>query len=162
MSIAVGSAIPRAQLRRKTAAGVEAVDMEQFTRGRTVILFGVPGAFTGTCSETHLPGFVARRDDLKKAGVDEIACVAVNDPFVMEAWGKHTGAADHLVMLSDGNAEFAEAMDVVLDATRFGMGRRNRRFAAVVRNGVIDYLGVEEGREVGVSSAEAVLDFLGS
>ncbi len=160
MSVSVGDSIPEVSLRRKTADGVEPVSTSRFLAGRNVVLFAVPGAFTSTCSDVHLPGFLTAADSLGEAGADEIVCVAVNDASVMDAWGRTSGAAGHITFLADGNGELAEAMDLELDLTIAGMGLRSRRFAAVVRDGVIEYLGVEPGREVGISSAAAVLEFL--
>jgi peroxiredoxin len=140
-----------------TAGGIRQVSTDEFFAGRRIALFAVPGAFTPTCSDTHLPGFLARADDLRALGVDEIACTAVNDIFVLDAWSKATASADYITMLADGNGELARALDLALDGTGFGMGWRSRRYALVANDGVIEYLGVEDGRDVGVSSAEAVL-----
>lgn len=159
--ISTGEPIPEATLRRKTADGVETISTSEFCNGRTVVLFGVPGAFTPACSDVHLPGFVTSTDTLRAAGVDETVCVAVNDPFVMDAWSRASGAAEFVTFLADGSGEFAAAMGLELDLGAIGLGRRNRRYAAVVRDGVIEYLGVEPGRDVGVSSAQAVLEHLG-
>jgi peroxiredoxin len=125
-----------------------------------VVLFAVPGAFTPTCSDVHLPGFVSHLDELSAKGVDTVACLAVNDPFVMGAWQKQREIPESLKLLSDGNGDFVEALGLVLDASRFGMGKRSRRFAMVVDDGVVSYLGVEPGGEVGVSGAAAVLESL--
>ena len=160
MTVSIGDMIPEISVRRKSSDGVETVSTVEFFRGRTVVLFGVPGAFTPSCSDVHLPGFVVSSDSLKAAGVDEIACIAVNDAFVMAAWGHSSGAADHITFLSDGNGELAVGMGLELDLNAIGLGVRNRRYAALVRDGVIEYLGVEQGREVGVSSAGAVLEHL--
>jgi len=160
MAVSTGDRIPEMTLRRTTASGVETVSTADLFGGRTVALLGVPGAFTPTCSDVHLPGFVASADALRAAGVDEIVCVAVNDAFVMDAWGRASGAADHITFLADGNGELAAKMGLELDLGEIGLGVRNRRYAALVRDGVIEYLGVEPGREVGVSSADAVLEYL--
>ena len=159
MRAASGDRFPEVELRRSTG---EPVATGELTRGRTVVLFGVPGAFTPTCSDTHLPGYVTRADDLRAAGADEIACVAVNDAFVMAAWAEASGAGAQLTFLADGNGTLAEALGLELDASRFGMGTRLRRFAAVVRDGVVEYLEAEAGPEVGVSGAETVLERLRS
>lgn len=160
MALSNGDSFPRVTLRRKTPDGVEMVSTAELFRGKTVALFGVPGAFTPACSDVHLPGFVVAADALREAGVDEIACVAVNDAFVMDAWGRARGAEEHITFLADGNAELATRMGLELDLGAVGLGIRNRRYAALLRDGVIDYLGVEPGRDVGVSSAEAVLEHL--
>ena len=160
MAVSTGDRIPEMTLRRKTSNGVEAVSTAEFFGGKTVALLGVPGAFTPACSDVHLPGFVVSADALRAGGVDEIACVAVNDAFVMDAWGRASGAADHITFLADGSGELAAKMGLELDLGAIGLGVRNRRYAALVRDGVIEYLGVEPGREVGVSSADAVLEHL--
>lgn len=160
MTLAVGESIPDVTLRRKTPGGVEPVSMTEYFAGKTVALCAVPGAFTPACSDVHLPGFVVAAEALRKAGVDEIVCIAVNDAFVMDAWGRSSGAAEHVTFLADGNGELAGSMGLSLDLTAIGLGVRNRRYAAVVRDGVVEYLGVEPGREIGVSSAEAVLEHL--
>ena len=157
MPSSVGDRFPSLTLNRMTAEGIRPVKTDDFFAGRRVALFAVPGAFTPTCSDTHLPGFLARADDLRALGVDAIACTAVNDIFVLDAWSKATHSADYITMLADGNGDLARALDLALDGTSFGMGLRSRRYAMVVNDGVIEYLGVESGPEVGVSSAEAVL-----
>ena len=161
MPIAVGDRIPSTQLSRLVDGRVSAISTDDFFAGRRVALFAVPGAFTPTCSDAHLPGFLAHVDDLEANGVDLVACTAVNDAFVMEAWARVTGAENRIVMLADGSGDLARALGLELDASRFGMGSRSRRYAAIVVDGVVEYLGVEYGREVGVSSAEAVLAALG-
>lgn len=162
MSLSTGDRIPETTLRRRTESGIEPVSTGEFFRGRTVVLFGVPGAFTPACSDVHLPGFQVAADALAKAGVEEIACVAVNDAFVMDAWGRARGATDHVTFLADGNGELAEGMGLTLDLTPIGLGKRSQRYAALLRDGVVEYLGIEPGRDVSVSSAQAVLDYLGS
>ena len=157
MTIEIGNKVPEATFKVFNADGMQDVSSGELFDGKRVVLFAVPGAFTPTCNDTHLPGFLVRSDEIKAQGVDTIACVAVNDAFVMASWGKATGAADHLQMLADGNGDFARAMGLELDATGFGMGKRSRRYAAIVDDGVLRYLGVEPGPEVGVSSADAVL-----
>jgi len=160
MALSAGDRIPDVTLRQKTPDGVEPVSTADFFRGRTVALFAVPGAFTPACSDVHLPGFVVSSDALKEAGVDEIACVAVNDAFVMDSWARASGADKLVSFLADGNGELAKSMGLELDLSAIGLGVRNRRYAALVRNGLIEYLGVERGREIGVSSAQAVLEHL--
>ncbi|MCG8458374.1 MAG: peroxiredoxin, partial [Holophagales bacterium] len=116
--------------------------------------------FTPTCNDTHFPGFMTKADELKAKGVDEILCMAVNDPFVMASWGKSLQAGDHIRLLSDGNGEYAAALGLTLDLSAIGLGTRSARFAAVVDDGEVTYLGVEPGKDVGVSSADAVLEHL--
>lgn len=157
MTIAVGDRIPDAQVWVVTREGAKSMPAsEALGRGR-VVLFGVPGAFTPTCSDHHLPGFLLRADDLQAKGVDTIACMAVNDPFVMAAWGKDRHVDGKIVLVSDGNADLTKAMGLELDGSGFGLGTRNRRFAAVLEDGVVTQLNVEEGGGVDVSSAEKIL-----
>ena len=160
MTIQIGDRVPEATLRRWTDDGMEMVSTGELLGGKKVVLFAVPGAFTPTCSDTHLPGFMVRSDEIKAKGADSLVCVAVNDAFVMAAWGKASNVGDHILMLSDGNGEFSRALGLELDASGFGMGQRSKRYAAVIDDGVVTYLGVEPGKEVGVSSAEAVLEAL--
>ena len=155
--IDVGDSIPEVTLRTLTADGVRDVSTAELFSGKKVVLFAVPGAFTPTCSDNHLPGFLERAGEIKARGVDTIACVSVNDAFVMAAWGRDRGASDDILMLADGNGDFARALGLELDISRFGMGLRSRRYAAIVDDGVVRMLGVEDGPEVGVSSADAVL-----
>jgi peroxiredoxin len=129
---------------------------ELFAKGRSV-LFGVPGAFTPGCDRTHLPGFVAQVDELKANGVDRVACVAVNDAFVMDAWGKSHDVGDRILMLADGNAELTKALDLVMDGSGFGLGIRCQRFAAIIDDGTITRLDVDERGAIDVSSCGAVL-----
>jgi glutaredoxin/glutathione-dependent peroxiredoxin len=161
MPIEVGETIPDVQVQRMTADGVRGVSTREYFAGRRVALFAVPGAFTPTCSETHLPGFLVRADDLRERGVDAVACTAINDAFVLHAWAKATGAAGVIDMLADGNGDLAHALGLDKDSSRWGQGRRSRRYAALVDDGTVTYLGVEPAGEVGVSSAEAVLAALG-
>lgn len=160
MTIQIGDRVPEATLRRWTDDGMQTISTGELLGGKKVVLFAVPGAFTPTCNDTHLPGFLVHSDEIKARGVDEIVCVAVNDAFVMAAWAKATNAGDHILMLSDGNGELAAAMGLALDASGFGMGGRSKRYAAILDDGVVSYLGVEPGKEVGVSSADAVLENL--
>ena len=157
MPIAEGDRIPDVQLMTTSGARLTQVrSAEVLGRGK-VVLFAVPGAFTPTCSDHHLPGFVLRASELRDKGVDTIACVSVNDPFVMEAWGKDRGVGDDILMLADGNGEFAEAMGLQMDGRSFGLGSRSQRYAAVIEDGVITALRVEPGPGLEVSSAESVL-----
>ncbi len=160
MTIQVGERVPEVTLRRWTDDGMTTVTTSDLLDGKKVVLFAVPGAFTPTCSDTHLPGFLLKSDEIKAKGIDTIVCVAVNDPFVMASWGEALNTGDHILMLSDGNGELARAMGLELDASAVGLGQRSKRYAAVIDDGVVRYLGVEPAREVGVSSADAVLQDL--
>ncbi len=157
MTINVGDRIAVATLKHMTKDGPANITTDELFSGKTVVLFSVPGAFTPTCHAKHLPGFVQHVAQLKAKGVDTIACLAVNDVFVMAAWGKASGAGDDIQMLADGNAEFTRALGLELDATGFGMGIRGKRFALVVKDGVVTQLNVEAGGEFRVSTAEYVL-----
>lgn len=160
MRIRVGERMPDGVLRTRTREGVEVLTTDRIFGGRRVVLFAVPGAFTGTCSEIHLPGFLARVEDFAACGIDRLACLAVNDAEVMEAWRLQTGAAHHILMLSDGNADYVRALGLEVDLSAFGMGTRSRRFAAVVEDGVVQVLEIESGADVTVSSAESILQIL--
>jgi peroxiredoxin len=138
---------------------VETIDTHTFFNSRKVVLFAVPGAFTPTCSERHLPGFVERFDDFRQRGI-EVACIAVNDPFVMKAWGESLQVPAGLHMLSDGNGEFTRALGLEMDASAYGMGSRAKRFALYAEDGVVKQLHVEAPGEFRVSSAEHVLSQL--
>lgn len=157
MSIQVGERIPDATLRTVDVGKVKTVTTREIFDGKKVVLFGVPGAFTPTCSDDHLPGFVVRANDLKARGVATIACVAANDAYVMDAWARARGVGDSVLMLSDGNLELAEAMGLVFDLAVAGMGRRNRRFSMLVDDGVVKTLHVETGPGVNVTGAETIL-----
>ncbi len=157
MTISVGATIPDVKVMTMTADGPKPVQTGDVLGHGRVILFGVPGAFTPTCSDHHLPGFVLRAEDLKAKGVDTIACVSVNDAFVMGAWAKDRGVDDKIVMLADGNGEFTRAMGLELDGSGFGLGTRSQRYAALLEDGVVRRLNVEQGTGVDVSSAESML-----
>ncbi len=157
MAINVGDKIPSATLRRKDENGITQIKTDELFKGKKTVLFSVPGAFTPTCSARHLPGFVLNADALKMTGIDAIACISVNDPFVMGAWGKDLGVGDKVAMLADGSAEFAKATGLTLDLTARGMGLRSTRYSMVVDNGVVKTLNIEPPGEFGVSSAEAAL-----
>ena len=159
MTISIGDTIPDVKLVKATADGPEAVQAKEFFAGRKVALFSVPGAFTPTCSAAHLPGFVEKADDLKAKGIDEIACTAVNDAFVMGAWSK-SGGAGNITMLSDGNAEFAEAVGLTMDSSGFGMGKRGQRYSMVIDDGKVIQMNVEAPGDFKVSSAEYMLNQL--
>jgi len=137
------------------AEGPVGMSTADIFEGKKVVLFAVPGAFTPTCSMAHLPGFVVHVDEIKSKGVDTVACMSVNDVFVMNAWGQSANA-EHLVMLADGNADFTTALGLELDGTGFGMGKRSQRFAMIVDDGVVSLLNVDAGALEG-SSAEAIL-----
>jgi peroxiredoxin len=158
MTIKVGDTLPEVTLTKVTDNGPEAVDTTSFFAGRKVALFSVPGAFTPTCSAKHLPGFLDKADAFKAKGVDEIACTAVNDAFVLGAWSKSNAADTKVTMLADGNADFARAVDLVFDGSKFGMGTRGQRFSMLVDNGVVTQLNIEGPGEFKVSSAEYMLE----
>ncbi|MBV6633000.1 MAG: peroxiredoxin [Alphaproteobacteria bacterium] len=158
--IKVGDKIPSVTLRVLTADGMDEITTETVFGGKTVALFGVPGAFTPTCSAQHLPSFLRNEEALKAKGVDAIACIAVNDPFVMKNWAETSGAASVIQMLPDGNAELTKAMGLEMDGTGFGLGIRSQRFAAVVKDSEVVHLAVEEPGAFEVSSGDAVLKHL--
>ena len=155
MTIKVGDKIPTGMFTVMGAEGPTGMSTSEVFDGKKVVLFAVPGAFTPTCSVAHLPGFVVHVDDIKAKGVDTVACMAVNDVFVVDAWGKSANA-EHLLMLADGNADFTSAVGLTLDGTGFGMGTRSQRFAMIVDDGVVSLLNVDRGALEG-SSAEAIL-----
>lgn len=157
MTIAKGDKIPATTFMTMTENGPEPVESTEFFKGKKVALFSVPGAFTPTCSAKHLPGFIEKADELKAKGVDEIACTAVNDVFVMGAWGKSASADGKVKMLADGSGDFIKAVGLPLDMTARGLGVRGQRFSMIVNDGVVEELNVEEGGEFKVSSAEHML-----
>ena len=157
MTIKVGDRMPAGTFKTMTKDGPQNVTTDQLFAGKKVVLFSVPGAFTPTCDAKHLPGFVEKAGDLKAKGVDTVACMAVNDVFVMNAWGKHSNVGDNVLMLADGNGDYARALGLELDAKGFGMGVRGQRFAVVVEDGVAKQVLVEGPGEFKVSSAEYVL-----
>ncbi len=157
MTIKAGDKMPAGTFTRMTKDGPKKIGTDELFAGKTVVLFSVPGAFTPTCDAKHLPGFVQLADDIKKKGVDTIACTAVNDVFVMNAWGKSGGVGDKVLMLADGNAEYAKALGLELDATGHGMGHRGQRFALIVKNGVATQVDIEAPGEFKVSTAENIL-----
>lgn len=156
MGIEVGDKVPASNFKVMTDDGPKDMSSDAVFAGKKVAFFAVPGAFTPGCSMTHLPGFVVSADDIKAKGVDTIACMAVNDAFVMGAWGKAQNA-EEILMLADGNGEFTAALGMDLDASGFGMGSRAKRFGMIVEDGTVTYLGVEAPGEIKVSSAEAIL-----
>ncbi|MDE2851487.1 MAG: peroxiredoxin [Acidobacteriota bacterium] len=161
MSIKTGDSIPEASFKQMTPDGIVDISTRELFEGKKVVLFAVPGAMTPTCSEVHMPGFIENLDAIRSGNVDTVACLAVNDVFVINEWRKARSIPDDIVLLSDGNGEFTSKVGLELDASRFGMGTRSRRYAAIVDDGVLTYLGVEPAGEVGVSGAEAVLEQLG-
>ncbi len=160
MTIKVGDKMPAGVLTHMTKDGPQKISTEQLFAGKKVVLFSVPGAFTPTCDAKHLPGYLQQADALKAKGIDTVACMAVNDVFVMNAWGKASNVGDKVLMLADGNAEYSKALGLELNATGFGMGIRGQRFAVVVDNGVVRGLHIEAPGEFRVSSAEHVLGTL--
>ena len=160
MTIKVGDKVPSVTLRYLGPDGVKAVTTDEFFAGKKVALFGVPGAFTRTCSQRHLPGYVTNAAEFKAKGVDTIACLAVNDPFVMGAWGKEHQADDKIVMLGDGSGDFTRAVGLELDRIKEGMGIRTQRYSMLVDDGVVKALHVEQPGQFDVSSAEAMLKAL--
>ncbi|RVQ68967.1 peroxiredoxin [Croceicoccus ponticola] len=157
MTIKVGDKIPDVTLVKATSEGPEKVQSSEYFSGKKVALFSVPGAFTPTCSAKHLPGFVAKADELKAKGIDEIACTAVNDPFVLQAWNERDGSTA-VTMLADGNGDMAKALGLTMDGSGFGLGQRGSRWSAVVDDGTVVQLNVEEGGSFEVSSAENMLN----
>lgn len=157
MTIQTGDRVPTTTFIKVTESGPDAIDSDSFFAGRKVAIFSVPGAFTPTCSAKHLPGFVEKADDLKAKGIDEIACTAVNDAFVMGAWGKASGVEGKVTMLADGNGAFPKALGLEMDGSKFGMGTRGQRFSMVVNDGVVEQLNVEAPGQFEVSSAEYML-----
>lgn len=155
MTIKVGDRIPHASF-AVLRDGVQQLTADDVFKGKKVVLFAVPGAFTPTCSERHLPGYIEHYEDFKKRGID-IACMAVNDAFVMRAWAQHRKVPDGMLMLADGNGDFARALGLEMDSSKFGMGMRSKRFALYVDDGVVKVLHVEAPGEFRVSSAEAML-----
>ena len=157
MTIQVGDTLPSINLTTMTDEGPKPVSMAEISSGKKVVLFAVPGAFTPTCSVQHLPGFLEKYSDLKEKGVDVIACVSVNDPFVMKAWGEDRNVGDDVMMLSDGNGEFTAAIGLEMDGSGFGLGTRSQRYAMIIDDGVVSALNVEPGPGLDVSSAETIL-----
>jgi peroxiredoxin len=154
MTIKQGDKLPEGAFRIMTASGPAPITTDEIFKGKKVILFAVPGAFTPTCSNQHLPSYLKNFDKIKAQGVDTIACMAVNDVFVMDAWGKDKGVGEKIVMLADGNGEFTTKLGLELDGSKFGLGTRSKRFSMVVNDGVVEKLNVDEGKYE-LSSAEA-------
>ncbi|MCE2509805.1 MAG: peroxiredoxin [Alphaproteobacteria bacterium] len=160
MAIKEGDKVPSVTLQQMTAEGPKPISTDELFKGKRVVVIGVPGAFTPTCSTKHLPGFVDNLDAIKAKGVDTIACVSVNDAFVMDSWGKAQNADGKVLMLGDGNADFTKALGFEWDVSKFGMGVRSRRFAMLVEDGVVKNLLLEEGTGLDVSTAENLLGAL--
>ena len=156
MTIKVGDKLPNITLSTMAEEGPKPISVEELCAGKKVVLFAVPGAFTPTCSNQHLPGFISNSATLKEKGVDLVACISVNDPFVMAAWSKDRDAAEDVLMLADGNAEFTSAIGLEMDVSGFGMGMRSQRYSMVIDNGVVSSLNVESGPVLDVSSAETL------
>ena len=159
MAVSVGDRVPSGTLKVMGEKGPQDLTADELFNGKKVVLFAVPGAFTPTCSNAHLPGFVAQADTIKAKGVDAVVCLSVNDAFVMSAWGQ-TQNASELVMAADGNGDFTEALGLTMDASGFGMGKRSQRYAMIVDNGEVTMLNVEQGPGLDASSAEKVLEAL--
>jgi peroxiredoxin len=157
MTIKAGDRMPSGKLKTMTADGPKDISTDELFKGKKVVLFSVPGAFTPTCDAKHLPGFLQNSEQLKAKGVDTIACMAVNDVFVMNAWGKHSNVGDKVMMLADGNGDYARALGLELDARGFGMGTRGQRFAIIVDDGVAKAVNVEAPGQFKVSAAEHLL-----
>jgi len=160
MSIVAGEKMPSGSFGVMTESGPGQVSTDDLFAGKKVVLVSVPGAFTPTCSKGHLPGYVGHAEELTTKGVDTIACMAVNDVFVMDAWGKDRGVGDKVVMLADGNADYAKALGLDFDASGHGMGIRGQRFAIVVDDGVATHVAVEAAGQFDVSKAESILAIL--
>lgn len=161
MTIQVGDKIPAMTLKRLGPGGMGEVDTGELFKGRKVVLFSVPGAYTPTCSKEHLPGFIARAGEIKAKGIDEIVCLSINDPFVMQAWGNEQGAEGKVTMLPDWNGAFTQALGLTQDISVAGLGVRGKRFSMLVADGVVESLNVEEGKGVTVSGADSCLVSLG-
>jgi peroxiredoxin len=157
MAIKPGERMPAGSFKRMTKEGPRDLSSDELFKGKLVVLFSVPGAFTPTCDAKHLPGFVQLADQIHARGVDTIACMAVNDVFVMNAWGKASGVGDKVLMLADGNADYAKALGLELDAKGHGMGTRGQRFALIVKDGVVKHVDIEAPGQFKVSAAEYVL-----
>jgi glutaredoxin/glutathione-dependent peroxiredoxin len=157
MTIKAGDRMPAGTIKRMTREGPKDLTTDELFKGKRVVLFSVPGAFTPTCDAKHLPGFVQLADQILAKGVDTIACMAVNDVFVMNAWGKASNVGDKVLMLADGNGDYARALGLEMDGSKFGMGMRGKRFALIVKDGVATTVDIEEPGQFKVSAAEHVL-----
>jgi peroxiredoxin len=157
MTIKVGDTLPDAMFMTSGVEGPRPITGDELFKGKTVALFAVPGAFTPTCSAKHVPGFKDHVADFRAKGVDTIACVSVNDVFVMKAWGADQGVGDDIIMLADGNGDFTKALGLEMDGSKFGMGLRSQRYSMLVKDGVVQTLNVEQGGEFKVSAADYML-----
>ena len=160
MTIKVGDKLPDATFMTFGPEGPKPITVDELTKGKTVAIFALPGAFTPTCSAKHLPGFKEKAAELKAKGVDTIACVSVNDVFVMKAWGKDQGIDGEVLLLADGNGDFTRAVGLDIDGSKFGMGPRSQRYSLIAKDGVVTQLNVEEAGQFKVSSAEYLLEQL--
>ena len=160
MAIQVGDKIPAVSLKAITPEGTKDATTDEIFGGKKVVLFAVPGAFTPLCSAQHLPGFVEQADAMRAKGVDTVACLSVNDAFVMGAWAKDRGAGDKVLLLADGNADFTRAVGLELDGSSFGMGVRSQRYALIVEDGVVKHAAIEAPMKFEVSKAEVILEQL--
>jgi len=160
MTIQVGDTLPSVNVTTMTDEGPKPMAINELCSGKKVVLFAVPGAFTPTCSVQHLPGFIENSQALKDKGADVVACISVNDPFVMSAWGADRGVGENVMMLSDGNCEFTSAIGLEMDGSGFGLGTRSQRYAMVIDDGVVSALNVEAGPGLDVSSAESILELI--
>ena len=160
MTVKVGDKVPSAKMRHMTSEGPKEISTDELFAGKKVALFALPGAFTPTCSAKHLPGFIEKAAELKAKGIQAIACVSVNDAFVMDAWGKQQGSGDKVMMLADGSGDFTRAVGLELDLTKGGLGMRSQRYSMLVDNGVVKALNVEKPGQFDVSSAESMLKAL--
>ena len=160
MSLKIGDSLPNSTFLIMTSDGPDKIDSGGFFAGRRIVLFSVPGAFTPACSARHLPGFIDHADEIMAKGIDAIACTAVNDIFVLDAWGKGADASNKVAMLSDGNGEFVAKIGLANDLSAYGMGVRGERFSMIVNNGIVEQINVENPGEFNVSSAEYLIDRL--
>ena len=160
MAIAAGDRVPNVDVGVMGKKGPETISTDEIFSGKKVLIFGLPGAFTPTCDAAHLPGYVVLHDEFKAKGVDTVACVSVNDSWVMDAWGKSQNVEDRILMIGDGNATFTEAMGLSIDRTPSNMGVRSQRYAMIVDDGIVSHINVEEGRGFDVSDAETMLALL--
>ena len=160
MAIQQGDKMPSGVFGVMTESGPGAISTDDLFAGKKVVLVSVPGAFTPTCSMNHLPGFVDQAEAIREKGVDTVACMAVNDVFVMNAWGKDQSVGDNVLMLADGNGEYAKALDLELDGSGFGMGQRGQRFAIIINDGIATHVAVEAPGQLDVSKAESIISNL--
>jgi len=160
MTIKIGDSVPSVTVQQMQEKGVTNIKTDELFGGKKVVVFALPGAFTPTCSNAHLPGYVVKADELFTKGVDAILCLSVNDAFVMGAWGEQHNADDRVLMIADGSADFTRAIGLELDLTKNGMGIRSQRYAMIVNDGVVETLNVEEGGKFEVSDADTILNSL--